>query len=203
MAQLASYTHVPITSASTIRVIKLSPAPSPADPIHYSLVQISVKDSPVHAYTALSYTWDNQTASHPIQCDNGVLLITKNCEAALRALREPQEPVTIWIDSICIDQSNVAEKGMQVALMGKIYQLASYVVVWLGEWDEALIEAVRRLKSLVPAEIQASFAGVLKGRSSEEDGAILQRKMHENVVDLIKGAGCPRGRMHWTFYSLI
>lgn len=77
----------------------------------------------------------------------------------MRALRKTDETVTLWIDSICIDQSNLAEKSMQVALMGQIYSLASSVMVWLGEWDHAMVEAVGSLKSLLPMEMHASYAG--------------------------------------------
>jgi hypothetical protein len=38
----------------------------------------------------------------------------------------------IWIDYLCIDQSNTSERNHQVALMSQIYSLAKTVVVWLG-----------------------------------------------------------------------
>jgi hypothetical protein len=43
----------------------------------------------------------------------------------------------LWIDSICIDQRRdaVAERNIQVALMGEIYKCAKSVVVWLGRSD--------------------------------------------------------------------
>ena len=38
-----------------------------------------------------------------------------------------------WIDSICIDQSNVPERSQQVSIMEEIYKRAKRVVIWLGE----------------------------------------------------------------------
>ncbi len=38
-----------------------------------------------------------------------------------------------WIDAICIDQSSIAEKSMQVPLMSDIYTRAHTVFVWLGD----------------------------------------------------------------------
>lgn len=188
------YKHAPFTSPNTIRILKLSPASTTSDPLHCALVQISLDTSPVHPFTALSYAWDAQIVSQPIQCDGGVLLITANCVAAMRALRKTDETVTLWIDSICIDQSNLAEKSMQVALMGQIYSLASSVMVWLGEWDHAMVEAVRSLKNLLPPQMHASYAGKSSpppaGLSREEHAANLQREMHENVRNLVKGARC-------------
>jgi hypothetical protein len=39
----------------------------------------------------------------------------------------------IWIDSICIDQQCVRERGEQVRRMGSIYTGAREVLVWLGK----------------------------------------------------------------------
>jgi hypothetical protein len=40
----------------------------------------------------------------------------------------------MWIDAVCIDQSNIAERGQTVEFMGDIYASAlGGVVVWLGE----------------------------------------------------------------------
>jgi hypothetical protein len=42
---------------------------------------------------------------------------------------------TIWVDAICIDQSNPDERSQQVQLMGQIYRNAQRVLVWLGHSD--------------------------------------------------------------------
>jgi hypothetical protein len=72
-----------------------------------------------------------------IGCNGDSLLVTANCEAALRELRDPTETTKLWIDSICIDQSRdaVEERNIQVALMGEVYKCAKRVVVWLGKSD--------------------------------------------------------------------
>ncbi|KAK3364996.1 heterokaryon incompatibility [Lasiosphaeria ovina] len=44
-------------------------------------------------------------------------------------LRRPH----IWIDAVCIDQQDDAERIAQVAMMHRVYSAASYVVVWLGK----------------------------------------------------------------------
>jgi hypothetical protein len=38
-----------------------------------------------------------------------------------------------WIDALCINQSDMAEKNVQLPLMPQIFESASRVVVWLGE----------------------------------------------------------------------
>lgn len=39
----------------------------------------------------------------------------------------------LWVDAICINQNDVAERANQVKLMGGIYQRASQVKIWLGD----------------------------------------------------------------------
>lgn len=58
--------------------------------------------------------------------------ISTNLFLALERLRNEQTPWVIWIDSICIDQSNNVEKAYQVSFMRDIYRSASQVIVWLG-----------------------------------------------------------------------
>ncbi|KAF1915963.1 heterokaryon incompatibility protein-domain-containing protein [Ampelomyces quisqualis] len=39
---------------------------------------------------------------------------------------------SIWIDTVCIDQENLSERGHQVKQMGDIYSRAKTVLMWLG-----------------------------------------------------------------------
>lgn len=72
-------------------------------------------------------------------------------ETALRALRNLPETAAgmhYWVDSLCIDQSNIVEKTHEVKRMGEIYKSARAVVVWLGperEGDEQVFRATQHL----------------------------------------------------------
>jgi len=88
-------------------------------------------------YEALSYVWG--TASNPkvvivelAPPTNNIISITENLDVALRHLRHKTEPRIMWIDAICINQTDDVEKSHQVVLMGYIYRLATKVTVWLG-----------------------------------------------------------------------
>jgi hypothetical protein len=117
-------------------------------------------------------------ASCEIGCNGDSLLVTANCEAALRELRDPAETTKLWIDSICIDQRRdpVAERerNIQVALMGEIYKCAESVVVWLGPSDIR----IRRALDLV-IEI---------ARSPEEEAVAnrrhAQRRLREKAEEI-------------------
>ncbi|KKP07170.1 hypothetical protein THAR02_00706 [Trichoderma harzianum] len=115
------------------------------DSLRCTLAEVALDSNPV--YKALSYSWDAQTPSQPIECDGSTLLITQNCMAALRRLRSMGD-LTLWIDGICIDQTSTAERSAQVALMRDIYKQAAEVIVWLGEEDEPSKRAIGCLEDI-------------------------------------------------------
>jgi hypothetical protein len=58
--------------------------------------------------------------------------ISKNLNLALKTLHKLRV-LRIWVDWICINQSNVIERSNQVRLMAQVYGKAESVYVWLGE----------------------------------------------------------------------
>lgn len=52
----------------------------------------------------------------------------------------------IWVDQICIDQSNTVERNAQVSLMGQIYARARNVIAWLGRHDRDAEDAIGYIK---------------------------------------------------------
>jgi len=146
------YQHRPLSSARSIRVLRLEPAEHTSEEIKCRLEEVSLDE--VSDFDALSYSWDAQSLSHPVLCgfkslnadgtdSYGVLKVTYNCLAAMRQLRRPDETRTLWIDSICIDQSSIEERNQQVPLMGKLYSTARAVVIWLGESSDKVEAAMR------------------------------------------------------------
>ncbi|TVY92036.1 Heterokaryon incompatibility protein 6,OR allele [Lachnellula willkommii] len=48
----------------------------------------------------------------------------------------------LWVDALCIDQSNIPERQQQVAIMKDVYSSARQVLIWLGEHDEFSRKAI-------------------------------------------------------------
>ncbi|KAL1875267.1 hypothetical protein Daus18300_003338, partial [Diaporthe australafricana] len=64
--------------------------------------------------------------------------VANSLAAALEYLRATalfagETALPIWIDAICINQADLAERSQQVAIMGSIYSGADCVLSWLGE----------------------------------------------------------------------
>ncbi|TKA63465.1 hypothetical protein B0A55_09737 [Friedmanniomyces simplex] len=111
------------------------------------------------SYTALSYVWGDPTATKPILVDGGKFQATVNLELALRNLSNDFVGKALWVDAVCINQQDVAEKNQQVPLMGELYSRANGVVIWLGEEDPA-IEMLMEGLAEDPRSLQADVEGM-------------------------------------------
>nr|OQO32599.1 hypothetical protein B0A51_00163 [Rachicladosporium sp. CCFEE 5018] len=98
-------------------------------------------------YTAISYTWGDPTTVSSIHVnDESAMIVRSNCAYVLCQAHWHDPSSSYWIDAICIDQTNDAEKSQQVQMMGAIYQRASQVLVCVGPHDgdsEFLVRFVR------------------------------------------------------------
>ncbi|TVY87284.1 Heterokaryon incompatibility protein 6,OR allele [Lachnellula willkommii] len=117
----------------------LTQQPDELNPSHPSIANNLICCTISHAsldnappFTALSYSWGDQTQRCEILLNGAPISITKNLESALRHLRLQDKPLTLWIDALCIDQSDDVEKGEQIEQMGQIYSEALSVITWLG-----------------------------------------------------------------------
>ena len=102
-------------------------------------------------FNALSYTWalplrganepnagDEDQAScgsqYEIELNGQSLMVSQNLYDALGRLNGLAN--LIWIDAICINQTDLSERSSQVLLMDEIYAKASRTIIWLGR-DES------------------------------------------------------------------
>ncbi|KAI1170586.1 heterokaryon incompatibility protein-domain-containing protein [Nemania sp. FL0916] len=103
----------------------------------------SIEEMNVGKFIAISYTWGDSIRDKPIICmDNGrpsIVRVTSNCHTMLRHLRRDDGEYgtwKFWIDAICINQNDKAEKEAQIRSMGSIYNDAPNTVIFLGEGTE-------------------------------------------------------------------
>ena len=131
----------------TIRVLHLNPQHEDTNTgVSGCLIETSL-DDPL-PYSALSYRWGADNPHIPIKLSNGTINVTANGYAALVALCREGREFNLWMDAICIDQSNDSEKAIQVAMMEKVYSKADKVIVWLGDSNEKADEALEWCKRI-------------------------------------------------------
>ncbi|KAI0548000.1 HET-domain-containing protein [Xylaria curta] len=90
---------------------------------------------PPQRYEALSYVWGErqQQQQQYIFLDDKTqrFPVTQNLYELLRSLRRPQAFRKLWVDAICINQSDHEEKKIQLSLLRRIYQQAEKVIAYL------------------------------------------------------------------------
>ncbi|KUJ17731.1 HET-domain-containing protein [Mollisia scopiformis] len=128
-----SFSYSPLEntdSERSIRLIMIKPVKRLTSDIECELVHVKFGDKP--NYEALSYAWGSDLTTRAIKINGKTLLVRESLWKVLAKLRHRDEPRCLWVDAICINQSDIAEKNSQVRLMPHIYRKATTVIVWLG-----------------------------------------------------------------------
>ncbi|OIW26613.1 HET-domain-containing protein [Coniochaeta ligniaria NRRL 30616] len=105
-----------------------------------SLIQCTLLYSYIDSaqpYEALTYFWGDKANLRPITLNSRPVSITANLELALRHLRLPSDPRILWVDALCINQDDVAERSHQVSLMKDVYQRCTRDLAWLGPLSDS------------------------------------------------------------------
>jgi hypothetical protein len=126
-----TYQYRTLQSSRHIRLLKLRGHLVDGGIEPHELVSIHLDHAP--AYIALSYRWDAENGFGLVSIGNKLLKVTLACKAAMIHFSKMTPGTFIWIDAVCINQTDVKEKNEQIALMRSIYQTAYSTAIWLGE----------------------------------------------------------------------
>lgn len=132
------------TEQYEIRLLQIVISENDDDVISGKLVHASLLEPP--KYSALSYCWgDEETMVEAFM--NGIRTsITVNLDTALRYFRQTKINA-IWADALCINQSDLTEKSLQVRFMKQIYHEAEMTIAWLGDaQDDKAEQSLKCLK---------------------------------------------------------
>jgi hypothetical protein len=102
-----------------------------------------------------------------------------------------------WVDALCIDQQNVAERNHQVRVMGKIYRMAKEVFVWLGCVEDVCQAEVREEDEQIDGEsIYEALCDIKRLSQDPNHGPKLINNLTQGIA--ISGfAGLLRGVAYW------
>ncbi len=117
----------------SIRLVRIQPATNDDDPLFCGLIEVAFSSRP--QFGALSYRWGTDEASDTITLNGCPFMVRRNLHDALVFLRSRHDGNALelfWIDAVCINQDDVAERNRQVRIMDQIYFRARTVLVWLG-----------------------------------------------------------------------
>lgn len=102
-----------LNSLDSIRLLTLQPG-LPGSKIHCDVEERTLLECNdiYENYTALSYVWGAATETKPIVVNGHSFEATINLVAALDDHRDERRPLRLWVDAICIDQSNTQERNL-------------------------------------------------------------------------------------------
>lgn len=148
--------HVP----GAIRVFTLFPSHDFDAPLYGQLQHKLRQESQYHA---ISYVWGDPTPCTTIYLDKSQLSIGKHLSDVLRNIRSPEEPLNLWIDAICINQSDTGERNTQVQDMANTYKDARQVIGWVGELTQEAPRGFQLFRDLVSRINDEDFGTFVDG----------------------------------------
>lgn len=115
------------------RLLELHPGEA-NDRVQCTLKIVTLKTWPwlLSRYDTISYCWGNADIREEISVNGRSDTVPVSCANALRRMRDQLSLKIVWIDAVCIDQSNVDERGHQVGIMRDIYANGTVNIVYLG-----------------------------------------------------------------------
>ncbi|KAH7413588.1 heterokaryon incompatibility protein-domain-containing protein [Phaeosphaeria sp. MPI-PUGE-AT-0046c] len=186
-----TYPGPPLTTDRHIRLLLLEPGDEHA-PVQCQLVASTITEAPT--YEALSYVWGNPAERMQIYIRAEVedsyqeYWVTMNCYTALRRIRLTERPRTMWIDAICVNQSDFSERSYQVTLMSDIYSQALGVLAYIGE---------------ATADSDLALEYLLHLSKSEWDTDLPYRQSDKLAHALNEFFGCPYFNRVWVIQEII
>src|ERR1700753_1505834 len=127
------YAPLPLTTPNSIRILDLFAGSD--DTLIACNLRVASLDNPDLEYDCLSYTWGSTEDQQEVVCNGQPIKVTKNLYSFLLRDRRNNgnKQHWLWIDAICINQTDHDERASQVKMMSSIYQRAREVRLDLGE----------------------------------------------------------------------
>ncbi|KAI1734780.1 heterokaryon incompatibility protein-domain-containing protein [Xylaria scruposa] len=185
--QISQYLYQTLPSPQHyIRLLEIRSAPDDGM-IQCELSTWQIEVAP--PYYAISYTWGDPKSASFIKLNGRDIQVRENCHYVLRQVYQHKRSQYYWIDSLCINQNNHYEKGLQVAIMGDIYRNAEHVMGCVGhhEDDSFFLFGILNQKSLLFArvsetcprfgDIRSDMQREARARHRESSRAILKWKL--------------------------
>lgn len=104
--------------------------------LSWELASFSLHDGP--SWVALSYCWGKSEATETMIVNGEDFPVRPNLYAFLDQMACENRRDWFFIDAICINQADMAERASQVSLMGQIYGKAQEVIAWVTPDDQVL-----------------------------------------------------------------
>jgi len=131
----------------------------PGAVLKFDLITYPRQEAPL--YRALSHAWGKQYATQSIvvgkrpiplspRMKKGIEMICASDQVGSCKRGRQTFSINLWVDTVCNNQANDAEKALQVRATSEISSDAVSVLVWLGTAADSSDCAMDSLSGLVP-----------------------------------------------------
>ncbi|KAK3686969.1 hypothetical protein LTR37_019271 [Vermiconidia calcicola] len=134
---MARYNYEPLETAEHIRLIEVKDSrydrcnPLLSSEPHLTIVSFTLDCCP--PFETVSYAWGSKVRDRKVFISGSdAVNVTPALEEAVPHLAKLTRTTYLWIVQVCINQDDVAERSIQVAMMGRIYRRAERLLVWMG-----------------------------------------------------------------------
>ena len=103
-------------ASKEIRILKLKPSKSIDDDPDCVMYTTPVAGA---SFAAISYVWGSPKHQKQMTINGHRISVGRNAHTALRYVRDTQVEKHIWIDALCINQDDLAERSQQVSFMAR------------------------------------------------------------------------------------
>ncbi|KAM5381714.1 hypothetical protein ACJZ2D_002934 [Fusarium nematophilum] len=128
-------------------------------------------------FNALSYLWGDCINTLNISLNDDQFPIGPNLHSGLKQLQDSGFESWIWIDSICIQQSDLEEKSWHVQEMGTVFSKAECVYMWLGEGSDATDRSMDFMSLIGPKLVDLSAMEILNDPRNGEIQMYFKRRI--------------------------
>lgn len=135
-----------------IRLLRIHPG-NPNEDIRASLVTTNLLEGP--PFEALSYVWGDLREHKCLWLNEQAVVITTGLFDAIHTLRSSTSERLIWVDAVCINQTDESEKAHQVGIMDQIYGTAINVTVYLGRPNKTSEKGMQFLQLFMDMNVKA------------------------------------------------
>lgn len=148
--------------------------------IEYSTFKASQEE---RKYNALSYMWGSPDELRELSIDGRTFPVRENLWWALYHLRVKDKVVVLWIDALCINQEDIAERNYQVGQMDLVYKAAEEVVIWVGREspnDSKAVEYIQEIfdKKEIPTRAREFYHPEAVSSSTDWNSEWVERHSH-------------------------
>lgn len=185
-----------------IRLLVLK-AGSGSDVLQCELQKVFLDDLLKPEYETISYSWGSRKRTSKIIIDGVPTMIPFNTERALHRMRLVDADRVLWVDAVCINQSNEIEKGHQIPFMYTIFTGSRRNLIWLGEDEDGTTgEALKIMDSILEnaryeTNDYANFASTIKDEMGTLQVSSRPLTLDSNPEALVRFYSRPWFRRLW------